>query len=77
MGNDWTREASWTENVNGHDTKIKEATSNKTNMNLLTGGATVVGSISSGYAASKFISGGNNQPSSGGGGNSDNFLKKK
>ena len=76
MGDDYTREASWTENVNGYDTQFKQTTSNKTNMILLTGGAGVVGTVVTQYTGSKFNSGGNNQ-NSGGGGNGENFLQKK
>ena len=57
MGNDWSRESSWTENVNGRDTQIKETKSNKTNMAMLSGGAGVAGTIATGYAGSKFYSG--------------------
>ena len=56
MGNDYSRETSWTEKVNGHDTQIKEYSSNKTKMNLLTGGATAVGTVGTGYALHKLTS---------------------
>ena len=56
MGNDYTKEVSWTEKVNGHDRNFKETTSNRTKMNLLSGGvgAAVTGGAT--YAVHKLTS---------------------
>ena len=73
MGNEITKEESWTEN--GRHYKVTD--SNRPKMGYIGAAVGSGATLGTQYVASKFSSGGNNQPSSGGGGNSDNFLKKK